>query len=67
MKFTSEAQLSDLTSYRFAKKYLDQRFCPVCGQQILAFADGLMGVNARAVDGLKFEDIEREKYDGASL
>ena len=56
-----------MTSYLFNKKYINQRFCPTCGCQIIAHADGMSGVNARAVEGLNFEDVERMKYDGANL
>ena len=59
--------MADLSSYLFAKKYINQRFCPTCGVQIVAHADGLVGINARVVEGLNFEEMERQKYDGAGM
>ena len=67
IKFSSEAQLSDMASYFFNKRHINQRFCPTCGCQIIAHADGMSGINARAVEGLNFEGMEREKVDGAKL
>lgn len=55
-----------LASFQFGKKVMNHRFCPDCGVATHVEGPGMVGVNARTVEGVDLDALKVEPYDGAS-
>ena len=62
----------DTSEYRFNKHVIAHRFCNTCGVQPFAIGTGPNGqemaaINARCVDGIDLESLNRKPVDGRSF
>jgi hypothetical protein len=67
-----EAGPDAMTTYTFNKHVIQHKFCKTCG--IKVFGEGadpkgnkIAAINVRCVDGLEFDQLPVQHYDGRSL
>jgi hypothetical protein len=67
-----EAGPDAMTTYTFNKHVIQHKFCKTCG--IKVFGEGvdskgnmIMAVNVRCIEGLDFEKLPVQHYDGRAL
>jgi len=67
-----EAAPDAMTTYTFNKHVIQHKFCKTCG--IKVFGEGadpkgnrIAAINVRCVDGLEFDKLPLQHYDGRSL
>lgn len=71
-KFALRAGEDDLVDYQFGHKRIHHVFCSVCGVESFAHGIGPQGdevvaLNARCIDGIDAEALNKSPFDGKSL
>jgi len=60
---------TNLSSYSFAGKQFEHKFCPICGVAVGVYdtIENMQGVNLRCFEGVEWGDIETFKNNGDSF
>jgi hypothetical protein len=60
---------TNLSSYSFAGKRFEHKFCPVCGVAVGVddIVENMKAVNSRCLEGVEWGDIETWKGKGSSF